>query len=74
MEALKLPDVFHVQRPRLTAIGKTRELDCLDHFDFYRELDIPMIHNLGAQATEGLASFTDMSRNLFVEGSMKYLK
>ena len=54
------------RRPRLTAIEEIREHDC-QHFDFRGQLDVPVIHNSGAQATEGLASFTDMTRNLLVE-------
>ena len=71
MEVLKLADVFHVQRPRLTAIEETLEHDGLVHFDFREQLDGPVIHNSGAQATEGLSRFTDMTRDLFVEGNIR---
>ena len=71
MEALKLSDVFPVQRPRLTAIEETSEHDCLVHCDFRGQLDVPVIHNSGAQATHGRASFTDTTRNFLVEGSIR---
>ena len=59
MEALKLSDVFPVQRPRLTAIEETSEHDCLVHFEIDGQLHVPVIHNSGAQVTEGLANLTD---------------
>ena len=71
MEALKLSDVFPVPRPRLTAMEETSEHDCLVHCDFRGQLGVPVIHNSGAQATEGLASFTDTTRDFLVEGSIR---
>ena len=67
MEALKLSDVFPVQRPRLTAIEETREHDCFVHFDFHGRLHVSMLHNLGAQATEGLALLICPTISFFVE-------
>ena len=62
--------MFHEQRPRLIAIEETRDHDFLVHFDFRGQLDIPVIRNWGAQATERLASFTDF----LVDGNIRYLK
>ena len=71
MKAFKLSDVFPVQRPRLTAIEETREHDFLVHFDFRGQLDVPVIRNSGAQATEGLANFTDSTRDFLEGGSIR---
>ena len=70
MEALKLSDVLPVLRPRLTAIEEAHEPDSLVHFDFRGQLAVTVIHGTGAQATEGLASFTDTTRDLLVEESI----
>ena len=70
MEALKLSDVFPVERLRLITIEETREYDWLVYFDYRGQLHVPVIHNSGMQATQGLASFTDTTRYLLVKGSI----
>ena len=74
MEALELSEVFPVQRSRLTAVEDTPEYDCCVHIDFHGQLHVPTLHNLGTQAIEGLASFTDTSHDLFVDGNIRFLK
>ena len=67
MEAITLSDVFHSHRPRLTAIEEIRQHDRPVHNNFRGQLDVPVVHKSGAQATMGLASFTGTTRNFLVD-------